>query len=79
MVIARSSIRFRAGLTGREFIKSFLLVHGFDQKQADALTTTALERVSLLEAADRKVAAYSKGMRQRIRLAQAHWLINRRS
>ena len=62
---------FPRGLTGREFIKSFLLVHGFDQKKADALTMTALERVSLLEAADRKVAAYSKGMRQRIRLAQS--------
>jgi ABC-2 type transport system ATP-binding protein len=31
----------------------------------------ALERVSLTEAANRKVAAYSKGMRQRVRLAQA--------
>src|ERR1700730_15592953 len=58
---------FPRGLTGREFIKSFLLVHGFDRKQADAFTVTALDRVSLLEAADRKVAAYSKGMRQRIR------------
>lgn len=62
---------FPRGLTGREFIKSFLLVHGYDQKQADSLTLTALERVSLLDAADRKVAAYSKGMRQRIRLAQS--------
>ena len=31
----------------------------------------AIARVNLLEAADRKVAGYSKGMRQRIRLAQA--------
>src|SRR2546425_1391448 len=62
---------FPRGLTGREFIKSFLLVHGFDRKKAEELTVTALERVSLLDAADRKVAAYSKGMRQRIRLAQA--------
>jgi ABC-2 type transport system ATP-binding protein len=62
---------FPRGLSGREFIKSFLLVHGFDQKRADDLTTAALERVSLLDAADRKVAAYSKGMRQRIRLAQS--------
>src|SRR3989454_5097671 len=60
---------FPRGLTGREFIKSFLLVHGFEPKQADSLTLTALERVSLLDASDRKVAAYSKGMRQRIRLA----------
>jgi len=62
---------FPRGLTGREFIKSFLLVHGFNKNKADELTLTALERVSLLDAADRKVAAYSKGMRQRIRLAQA--------
>src|SRR5213079_1071536 len=62
---------FPRGLTGREFIKSFLLVHGFDRKKAEEFTVIALERVSLLDAADRKVAAYSKGMRQRIRLAQS--------
>jgi ABC-2 type transport system ATP-binding protein len=31
----------------------------------------ALERVSLTDAAEKKVAAYSKGMRQRVRLAQS--------
>ena len=62
---------FPRGLSGREFIKSFLLVHGLDRKKAEELTLTALERVSLLDAADRKIAGYSKGMRQRIRLAQA--------
>jgi ABC-2 type transport system ATP-binding protein len=62
---------FPRGLTGREFIKSFLLVHGIEKTKANELTNTALERVSLIDAADRKVAGYSKGMRQRIRLAQA--------
>ena len=62
---------FPRGMTGREFINSFLLVHGFERKRADDLTQVALERVSLAEAADRKVAGYSKGMRQRIRLAQS--------
>ena len=62
---------FPRGVTGREFLKSFLLVHGFDRKRAGELSQIALERVSLVEAADRKVAAYSKGMRQRIRLAQS--------
>ncbi len=62
---------FPRGLTGREFIDSFLLVHGFEKKRAGELTEIALDRVSLLDAADRKVAAYSKGMRQRIRLAQS--------
>ena len=62
---------FPRGLTGREFIKSFLLVHGLEKTKAEAATVNALEQVNLLDAADRKVAAYSKGMRQRIRLAQA--------
>jgi ABC-2 type transport system ATP-binding protein len=62
---------FPRGLTGREFIKSFLLVHGFERKQAEEMAVSALARVGLLEAADRKVAAYSKGMRQRIRLGQS--------
>src|SRR3989454_7378811 len=48
---------FPRGLTGREFIKSFLLVHGLDKKKAAEFTVTALERVSLLDAANRKVAA----------------------
>ena len=62
---------FPRGLTGREFINSFLLVHGYDRKRANELSQVALERVNLVEAADRKVAGYSKGMRQRIRLAQS--------
>jgi ABC-2 type transport system ATP-binding protein len=62
---------FPRGVTGREFINSFLMVHGYDRKRANELSQVALERVSLIEAGDRKVAAYSKGMRQRIRLAQA--------
>ena len=62
---------FPRGVTGREFITSFLLVHGYDRKQANDLAQLAIERVNLVDAADRKVAGYSKGMRQRIRLAQS--------
>ena len=58
-------------MTGREFLNSFLLVHGYGHKRANELSQVALERVNLVEAADRKVAGYSKGMRQRIRLAQS--------
>ncbi|MGH9930607.1 MAG: ATP-binding cassette domain-containing protein, partial [Pyrinomonadaceae bacterium] len=39
---------FPRGLTGREFIRSFLLVHGLDRKKAEEFAVTALERVSLL-------------------------------
>ncbi len=62
---------FPRGLTGYEFICSLLRVHGKPRKEADRLASKALERVGLVEAAHRKVAGYSKGMRQRIKLAQS--------
>ncbi len=62
---------FPRGVTGRDFIRSYLLVHGYDKSHANELTERALVRVGLQEAGGRKVAAYSKGMRQRIRLAQS--------
>jgi ABC-2 type transport system ATP-binding protein len=62
---------FPPGLTGYEFIESFLRIHGFGREDADRMTWEAIARVGLTEAAERKVAGYSKGMRQRIKLAQA--------
>jgi len=62
---------FPRGLTGREFVRSFLMVSGYKRNQAEDLTENAMERVDLLPAADRRIGAYSKGMRQRIRLAQS--------
>src|SRR5215510_16525223 len=62
---------FPPGVTGRAFIHDWLLLHGFNRQEAGRLTEDALARVELTEAADRKIAGYSKGMRQRIRLAQA--------
>jgi ABC-2 type transport system ATP-binding protein len=62
---------FPRGLTGREFIRSFLLVSGYSKTESEDLTNKALERVDLMPAGDRKIGAYSKGMRQRVRLAQS--------
>jgi ABC-2 type transport system ATP-binding protein len=62
---------FPPGFNGYQFIESYLRVHGYSPKEADTLAWKALERVGLVEAAERKVAGYSKGMRQRVRLAQA--------
>jgi ABC-2 type transport system ATP-binding protein len=62
---------FPKGLTGSQFIYSFLRLSGRAAAECRELTARAIEQVGLVEAADRKVAAYSKGMRQRIRLAQA--------
>jgi ABC-2 type transport system ATP-binding protein len=62
---------FPPGLTGYQFIQTYLRVHGYTAADAEKLTWKALERVGLTEAAGRKVAGYSKGMRQRVKLAQA--------
>jgi ABC-2 type transport system ATP-binding protein len=57
--------------TGFTFITTGLLLFGYGRADAERKAWTALERVGLTEAANRKVAGYSKGMRQRVRLAQA--------
>ena len=57
--------------TGFTFITTGLLLFGYGRAEAEERAWKALERVSLTEAANRKVASYSKGMRQRVRLAQA--------
>jgi ABC-2 type transport system ATP-binding protein len=62
---------FPKGATGRSFVEYGLRLHGYTPQQVKAQAHDAIAQVNLLEAADRKVAAYSKGMRQRIRLAQA--------
>lgn len=62
---------FPSGINGHDFILNTLLIHGFSKTQATELTHQALEQVDLLVAAKRPIDAYSKGMRQRIKLAQA--------
>lgn len=62
---------FPKGLTGFQFVYSYLCLSGRDQQSAERLATQAIHRVGMTEAADRNIAGFSKGMRQRIRLAQA--------
>jgi ABC-2 type transport system ATP-binding protein len=62
---------FPKGFSGFEFVYSFLRLFGRGHTEASNMAWSAIERVGLQEAAKRKVAGYSKGMRQRIRLAQA--------
>ena len=57
--------------TGFTFITTGLLLFGYGRSEAEQRAWRALERLSLTDAAHRKVAGYSKGMRQRMRLAQA--------
>ncbi len=62
---------FPKGLTGHDFIRGYLRLHGLPETEVEALTRDALARVNMTDAAGRKIAAYSKGMRQRVKLAQA--------
>jgi ABC-2 type transport system ATP-binding protein len=62
---------FPKGMTGYQFIYSFLRMHGYTDAESDRRTRASLDLVGLSDAAGRPVAAYSKGMRQRIKLAQA--------
>lgn len=58
-------------LTGFQFIYSYLCLSGMPLADAERTAQKAIERVNMVDAASRKIAGYSKGMRQRIRLAQA--------
>ena len=62
---------FPKGVTGYEFINQLLRLRGLSSQEAHRLTVEAIERTGMSSAAHRRVAGYSKGMRQRIRLAQA--------
>lgn len=58
---------FHPALTGRELVCHYLRLRGQPAQQAGSL----LDRVGLSHAADRRIGTYSKGMRQRVGLAQA--------
>ena len=62
---------FPRGLTGYQFLYFFLRIRGMDDAECEARTRAALQAVNMTDAAQRPVGAYSKGMRQRIKLAQA--------
>jgi Cu-processing system ATP-binding protein len=61
------SAAFYASLSGRELLDYLARLKQAPRGQAQAL----LERVGLAHAADRRIGTYSKGMRQRLGLAQA--------
>jgi len=62
---------FYEHMTGRDWVAALAGLHGMDDAAAAAAATTALDTVDLLDVADRKIGGYSKGMRQRVKLAQA--------
>ena len=58
-------------MTGRELLQLQATLHGLSGSQGRELAVSLLERVSLVDAADRQIGTYSGGMRRRIDLASA--------
>jgi ABC-2 type transport system ATP-binding protein len=62
---------FYEDLSGRGFVLSMARLCGFTRAEAAGRTEAVLELVGMQDRADRILRGYSKGMRQRIKLAQA--------
>jgi ABC-2 type transport system ATP-binding protein len=62
---------FYERMTGLEWVSALVRLNGLSEREAGESANRALEMVDLLEAAGKKIGAYSKGMRQRVKLAQA--------
>jgi ABC-2 type transport system ATP-binding protein len=62
---------FYERMTGLEWVQALVRLNGYGEAEALAAATAAIEQVDLMPAANKKIGAYSKGMRQRIKLAQA--------
>jgi ABC-2 type transport system ATP-binding protein len=58
-------------MTGLEWVAGLARLNGLGEKEAIDAATVALERVDLLDASKKKIGSYSKGMRQRVKMAQA--------
>jgi ABC-2 type transport system ATP-binding protein len=58
-------------MTGRELIRLQATLHGLSRQDGQRKAEALLERVDLIDAADRQVGTYSGGMRRRLDLASA--------
>jgi ABC-2 type transport system ATP-binding protein len=58
-------------MTGLEWVTALVRLNGLGEKESDDAARRALATVDLMDAAGKKIGAYSKGMRQRVKLAQA--------
>lgn len=62
---------FYEEMSGREFVLTMTRLFGFSRREAQQRTERVLEQVGMADKAHRRLRGYSKGMRQRIKLAQA--------
>jgi len=62
---------FYERMTGLEWVTALVRLNGVDEARAIEMAHRALATVDLTDAAGKKIGAYSKGMRQRVKMAQA--------
>ena len=62
---------FYERMTGLEWVTALVRLNGLSDSDATEMAHRALEAVELTDAANKKIGAYSKGMRQRVKMAQA--------
>jgi ABC-2 type transport system ATP-binding protein len=58
-------------MTGLEWVATLVRLNGVSDADAERMASRALDLVELSDAAGKKIGAYSKGMRQRVKMAQA--------
>jgi ABC-2 type transport system ATP-binding protein len=58
-------------MTGLEWVMALVRLNGLSDAEAKTAAERALTAVDLMDAAGKRIGAYSKGMRQRVKLAQA--------
>jgi ABC-2 type transport system ATP-binding protein len=58
-------------MSGEEFVTALVRLDGFPKEEARTRALRAIEAVDLTEARERALGTYSKGMRQRLKLAQS--------
>lgn len=63
--------KFYEDLTGFEFVEALTRLHGFSARDARAKASAALERVGMLSDGAKRLEQMSRGMRQRVKIAQA--------
>ncbi len=62
---------FYERMTGADWLAALVRLNGYAEQEAKDAAQRALEAVDLVEAGGKKIGSYSKGMRQRVKLAQA--------
>ena len=62
---------FYERMTGFEWVAALVRLNGLTEKESNVAAERALTAVDLMDAAQKRIGAYSKGMRQRVKLAQA--------